>query len=127
MKDYLIFLKAYQQFKQSIDFEKSGILPELSRLIWYILMGVPPVPADEYSVPDAQEIAIDQRIAILKAIFVEINRDQPEEFIDRGLELYDTAGRIAKELLREEMNEELAQFLERYIKRHPHFNNEDLI
>ena len=127
MKDYRTFLDAYRQFKRSIDLEKRGILPELSKLLWYILMGIPPVPADEYSVPNAQEIAIDQRIAILKAIFVEINRDQPDEFIDRGLEVYDTAGRLAKELLREEMADELAQFLDRYIKSHPYLDNDDII
>jgi len=127
MKDYRTFVKAYYQFKKSVDLEKKGVLPELSRLVWYILMGVPPVPADEYNMPDAQEIAIDQRIAILKAIFVEINRNQPEDFIDKGLNIYDTASRLAKELLKEEMAEELAQFLDRYIKSHSYIDNDDLI
>lgn len=118
MKDYKIFVKAYYQFKESVDLEKRGILPELNRLTWYILIGVPPVPADEYDVPNAQEIAIDQRIAILKVIFVEINKGQPDEFIDKGLNVYDTAGRLAKGFLKEEMAEELAQFLDKHIKSH---------
>ncbi len=127
MKDYKTFVRAYHQFRKSVDLEKRGILPELSRLVWYILMGIPPVPADEYSVPDSQEIAIDQRIAILKAIFVEINRDQSEDFIDKGLNVYDTAGKLAKKLLREEMAEELAQFLDNYLKSHSYTDNDDLL
>jgi len=114
MKDHKIFIRAYQEFKKTIDLKRGGVLPELNRLVWCVLMGIPPVPADEYHVPDAQEIAIDQRIAILKALFVEINKDQPDEFIDKGLSIYDAASRLAKGLLKEEMMDELNKFLESY-------------
>jgi len=111
MRDYKTFIRAYNEVRKSVDFQKKGILPELNKLVWYILMGIPPVPADEYDVPEAQEIAIDQRIAILKALFVEINQDQPEEFIDKGLSIYDAAGKMAKELIKRDISEELSEFL----------------
>ncbi len=113
MKDYKNFIKAYYEFRKSIDFNRKGVLPELNKLVWYILVGIPPVPADDYNIPDAQEIAVDQRIAILKALFVEINRDQPEEFIDLGLNLYDKAKNMAKGLLKEDMVKELEEFLDK--------------
>ncbi len=127
MRDYKIFIKAYNEVKKNIDPNKKGVLPELSRLVCYILMGVPPVPADEYDVPEAQEIAIAQRIAILKALFVEINKDEPEDFIDKGLNLYDTAGRMAKELLKENMSDELCEFLDKHITYHPQLDDYDFI
>jgi hypothetical protein len=95
------FIKAYHDFKKSVDLTKTGLLPDLDNLIWYMLMGVPRVPADEDSSEDAPLSAIDQRVAILKATFVEANRDQPDTFIDQGLERYDQAGQIAKRMLNE--------------------------
>jgi len=127
MRDYKIFIKAYNEVKKNVDPNKRGILPDLSRLVCYILMGIPPVPADEYDVPEALEIAIEQRIAILKAIFVEINKDEPEEFIDKGLNLYDTAGRMAKELLKDNMSEELSEFLDKHIEYYSQLDDYDLI
>jgi hypothetical protein len=64
-------------------------------------MGVPPVPADQESAEDAPAQAIEQRVSILKAVFVEANKDQDEEFIDEGLRRYDQAGKMAKALLKE--------------------------
>jgi hypothetical protein len=40
-------------------------------------------------------------VSILKAVFVEANRNQNEEFIDEGLRRYDQAGKMAKALLKE--------------------------
>ena len=60
------------------------------------------MPADEDASEDAPMIAIDQRVTILKAVFVEVNRDQSEDFIDQGLTRYDKAGKITKILLQEE-------------------------
>jgi hypothetical protein len=99
MKDREEFIKAYQDFKKSVDLTKGGVLPELDHLIGFMLMGVPRVPADEDPSPDAPMAAIDQRVSILKAVFVEVNGDQTEDFIDQGLALYDQAGHVAKVLL----------------------------
>jgi hypothetical protein len=95
------FIRAYHDFKKTVDLSKSGILPELDDLVWCMLMGVPKVPADEESSEEAQVTAIEQRVAILKAVFVEANRNQSEDFIDRGLLVYDKAGKAAKILLKE--------------------------
>ena len=95
------FIRAYHDFKKTVDLTKSGILPELDDLVWCMLMGVPKVPADEESSEGAQITAIEQRVAILKAVFVEANRNQSEDFIDRGLRIYDQAGKLAKILLKE--------------------------
>ena len=95
------FIQAYREFRDSVDFTKRGILPEIDHLVWCIVMGIPDVPADEHPCPDADLRAIDQRVAILKAVFVEVNRDQPEEFLDQGLLRYDRAGRKARILLEE--------------------------
>jgi hypothetical protein len=95
------FLKAYHEFRDSVDLTRSGVLPDQENLVWYILMGVPPVPADQEPAEDAPAEAIDQRVSILKAVFVEANRDQGDEFIDEGLRRYDQAGRMAKALLKE--------------------------
>ncbi|MBW1705865.1 MAG: hypothetical protein JRJ86_11975 [Deltaproteobacteria bacterium] len=96
------FIRAYRAFRESVDFGTGGILPELDSLIWCMLAGVPEVPADEDMSPDAPVTAIDQRVAILKAVFVEVNGDQGDEFIDRGLIRYDRASEMAKKLLKEE-------------------------
>jgi hypothetical protein len=95
------FIKAYHDFKKSVDLTKAGHLPDLDNLIWYMLMGVPRVPADEDSSDGAAFSAVDQRVAILKATFVEVNREQPDTFIDQGLKKYDEAGQIAKQMLEE--------------------------
>ncbi len=101
MKQADTFIRAYQDFKKTVDLTKSGILPELDDLVWCMLMGVPKVPADEDASQEAQMTAIEQRVAILKAVFVETNRNQSEDFIDRGLLIYDQAGKVAKILLKE--------------------------
>ena len=98
------FIKAYYDFKESVDFTKSGILPDLDNMIGYLLMGIPPVPADDDPSNDAVFEAIDQRVAILKAVFAELNRVASDEFLDRGLTLYDEAAKKAKVLLRETIN-----------------------
>jgi len=101
MKDTKEFINAYHDFRESVDFSKDGILPELENLIWYLLMGIPRVPADEDSSGDAPMVAIDQRVTILKAVFVEVNKNQPDDFINQGLGRYDEACRMAKTLLQE--------------------------
>jgi hypothetical protein len=95
------FIEAYHEFRNSVDLTKSGVLPDIENLVWYILMGVPPVPADQGSAEDAPARAIDQRVNILKAVFVEVNKDESDEFIDEGLRRYDQAGKTAKALLEE--------------------------
>ena len=95
------FIKAYHEFRDSVDLAKSGVLPDMENLVWYILMGVPPVPADQESAEDAPAEAIDQRVSILKAVFVEANKNQADSFIDEGLRRYDQAGNMAKALLKE--------------------------
>ncbi len=101
MKHRDAFIRAYHDFKKTVDLTKSGILPELDDLVWCMLMGIPKVPADEDSSGGAQMRAVEQRVAILKAVFVETNRNQTGDFIDRGLLLYDQAGKMAKILLKE--------------------------
>ena len=100
------FIRAYRAFRESVDFSTGGILPELDSLIWCMLAGVPEVPADEDTSPGAPVTAIDQRVAILKAVFVEVNGDQTDEFIDRGLIRYDRASEMAKKMLKEEVSPE---------------------
>ena len=95
------FIDAYYSFKDSVDFTGDGFLPEVDNLVWYMLMGVPSVPADDDTSEDGPLVAIDQRVAILKTVFVEVNRDRPEDFLDKGLSIYDRAGNIAKGLLKE--------------------------
>ena len=102
MKDKGDFIKAYHDFRNSIDFSKSGILPDLENLVWYLLMGVPRVPADEDPEAYTSSEAIEQRINILKATFVEVNRDQTDDFLNKGLGIYDQAGKRAKVLAKEE-------------------------
>lgn len=101
MKDSKPFLDAYHSFRKSVDFERTGILPEEEYLVWCILMGIPGVPADDEGEPDADLQAVDQRVAILKAVFVEVNRGEPDAFLDAGLITYDRAADTAKRLLRE--------------------------
>jgi hypothetical protein len=101
MTDPELFVRAYQEFKRSVDFEKGGILPELDDLVWCMLMGVPAVPGDEDPSSEGPIIAVDQRVAILKAVFVEVNGDRTDEFLDQGLLRYDKAGEMTKRLLKE--------------------------
>jgi len=103
------FIKAYHEFRNSVDLTKSGVLPDIENLVWYILMGVPPVPADQESAEDAPAVAIDQRVNILKAVFVEANKDQSDEFVDEGLGRYDQAGKMAKALLKENSRDTVPQ------------------
>lgn len=95
------FIRAYHEFRRSVDFTKSGLLPEIDHLIWCMVMGIPDVPADQESSSDAEMKAIDQRVAILKAVFVELNREETDEFLDEGLLRYDHAGNVARRLLSE--------------------------
>ncbi|NQU14870.1 MAG: hypothetical protein HQ561_12030 [Desulfobacteraceae bacterium] len=95
------FLKAYHDFRDAVDLTKSGFLPSRDDLIWYMLMGVPRVPADDDPGEDSAIVAIDQRVNILKAVFVETNKNQPDDFLDQGLAIYDQAGERAKTLLEE--------------------------
>jgi hypothetical protein len=102
------FIEAYHEFRNSVDLTKGGVLPDIENLVWYILMGVPPVPADQQSAEDAPAVAIDQRVSILKAVFVEANRNLDEEFVDEGLRRYDQAGKMAKALLKENSREKVS-------------------
>jgi len=102
MRDTESFIKAYHELKKTIDFERDGILPNLENLVWCMLIGVPYVPADEYNSGKESTIAIDQRTAILKAVFVEVNKNQPEVFLDKGLLIYDQANNMAKKILNEQ-------------------------
>ena len=54
-----------------------------------------------YEVITGSEAAIDQRVAILKAVFVEANRSSDDAFLDEGLSRYDRAGDEAKRLLQD--------------------------
>jgi hypothetical protein len=100
MKDTENFIKAYHEFKKTVDFTRGGFLPELDNLVWSMLMGVPRVPADDDPSEDAEMAAIDQRVMILKAVFVEVNRDREDGFLDQGLTRYDQAGKMAKIVLK---------------------------
>ena len=95
------FIKAYYDFKGSVDFSRNGILPDTDNMVSYLLMGVPRVPADDITSPDASIEAIDQRVIILKAVFIELNHDANEGFLNEGLKIYDKAGEKAKILLKE--------------------------
>jgi len=97
------FIKAYYDFKKSVDFGKGGFLPEVDNLVVCMLMGEPSVPADNDPSEDAPLVAVGQRMAILKAVFVEVNKDGPEDFIDEGLTRYDQAGNLAKSIIKESM------------------------
>jgi len=93
------FINAYHEFRESVDFTRHGILPDKDNMISYLLMGVPRVPADDSKDPGSSIDAVDQRVLILKAVFTELNHDADEEFLDRGLEIYDMAAETAKVLL----------------------------
>lgn len=95
------YLKAYYDFRESVDFTQGGFLPDLDNLIWYLLIGVPPVPADEDDSEEGKLAALDQRLNILKAVFVELNHTMPDPFLDQGLRIYDMAGASARDMIRE--------------------------
>ena len=101
MKQQKDYLQAYHEFKESVDFTKGGFLPDLDNMVWYLLAGVPPVPSDEDHSEKGQVIALDQRLNILKAIFVELNNSMSDDFLDQGLKIYDQAGKSAKAMLLE--------------------------
>jgi hypothetical protein len=93
--------RAYNDFREQVDMTGSGILPDPDQLSFFLLMGVPEVPADHDPSDEAAKEAIDQRILILKKVFLEINMDQDEDFIDQGLAIYDQGAKNAKSLLKE--------------------------
>ena len=95
------FIEAYREFKKQVDTTRGGVLPEVDDLVCYMLMGIPRVPADDHTGEDARIEAIDQRVIIFKALFVETNADRPELFVDEGLRRYDQAAAAAKALLEE--------------------------
>lgn len=95
------YLQAYYGFRDSVDFTRSGFLPDLDNLIWYLLVGVPPVPADGEDSEEGKLAALDQRLNILKAVFVELNRTMPDPFLDQGLGIYDKAGASARDIIKE--------------------------
>jgi hypothetical protein len=95
------FIRAYHEFKKQVDLTKGGILPEVEDLICYMLMGIPYVPADDDTSAHAPMTAVEQRVSILKAIFVEANRAESEDFLDEGLRRYDQASEMAKTYLKE--------------------------
>ncbi|MBC8179013.1 MAG: hypothetical protein ISR61_00705 [Desulfobacteraceae bacterium] len=101
MKQQKDYLQAYHEFKESVDFTRGGFLPDLDNMVWYLLAGVPPVPGDDDHSEKGQIIALDQRLNILKAIFVELNKSMSDDFLDQGLKIYDQAGESAKTMLLE--------------------------
>jgi hypothetical protein len=101
MGDTTEFLMAYKRFKDQVEMKETKDLPDLERLIYTLLVGIPDVPADHERGEDAPLDAIDQRVAILKAVFVEANRFKEDEFLDTGLLIYDKAGELAKQMIME--------------------------
>lgn len=93
------YLQAYHEFRELVDFSEGGFLPDLDNMVWYLLAGVPPVPADGDSSEEGQLLALEQRLNILKAVFVELNRKMPDEFLDQGLAIYDRAGASVRHML----------------------------
>ena len=104
MKEKTDYLQAYYDFKETVDFTQGGFLPDLDNLVWYLLVGVPPVSADEDPSETGQMAAVDQRVNILKAIFVELNKSMPDCFLDEGLDIYDQAVRSVRTMLEEDGN-----------------------
>lgn len=94
------YLEAYYDFRESVDFTQGGFLPDLDNLVWYLLVGIPPVPADGDDSEDGKLAALEQRLNILKAVFVELNRNMPDTFLDQGLGIYDKAGENARDMIR---------------------------
>ena len=44
MKEDDNFIKAYYDFKKTVNLTEGGVLPDLDNLVWYMLMGVPHAP-----------------------------------------------------------------------------------
>ena len=101
MKNKDPFINAYYEFRGSVDFSRNGILPDKDRMISYLLMGVPRVPEDDNKDSESSLEAIDQRVLILKAVFTELNHNADEEFLDKGLKIYDNAAETVKILLKD--------------------------
>jgi hypothetical protein len=101
MKEVDPFINAYQVFRNSIDSKTEGRLPAVDDLVWCMLAGVPVVPADGDESEDSAIKAVAQRVAILKAVFVETNFEKSDEFLDKGLMVYDEAADAAKRLLKD--------------------------
>ena len=101
LKEKENYLQAYYDFKETVDFSQGGFLPDLDNLVWYLLVGVPPVPADEDPSEIGQMAAVDQRVNILKAVFVELNRNMSDQFLDEGLGIYDRAVKSVRTMLEE--------------------------
>jgi hypothetical protein len=80
------FVKAYHEFRDSIDLTKSGVLPDMDNLVWYLLMGVPRVPADEDTAQNSPYLAIEQRVIILKAVLSRPTVTKESHFWIRGWE-----------------------------------------
>ena len=97
------FIKAYHDFRNSVDLSRGGFLPDIENVVWYLIVGIPRVPADDDPSDSFQTETIDQRVAILKAVFVEANREEPKDFLDQGMRRYDLAGAMAKNLLLDSM------------------------
>ena len=95
------FIAAYWKFRETVELDKTAGLPDLNHLVWCLLAGMPDVPADEEDGPDAPFKAVDQRVAILKAVFVEVHKEQDDTFLDEALNIYDEAARLAKLLIKE--------------------------
>ena len=108
VKEETEYLRSYRDFRESVDFTKGGFLPDLDNLVWYLLVGVPPVPADKDHSEEGQMVAVDQRLNILKAVFVELNRNMPDPFLDQGLKIYDEAGKSARNMLLSLLTEDTA-------------------
>jgi hypothetical protein len=100
------YLQAYYDFRDSVDFTQGGFLPDLDNLVWYLLVGIPPVPADGDDSIEGKLVALEQRLNILKAVFVELNRNMPDPFLDQGLSIYDRAGESARNVIRLAVTEE---------------------
>lgn len=101
MKNSDPFITAYRVFRSSVDNESEKRLPSVDDLVWCMLAGVPVVPADKDDSDEAAMTAVEQRVAILKAVFVEMNGEKPDDFLDKGLMAYDEAAMVAKRLLAE--------------------------
>jgi hypothetical protein len=102
MKETDSFIKAYHEFRDTVDLDSAGIVPDLDNVVWYMMMGVPHVPADDETSDNATEQAVEQRVTILKAVFAEVNRKQPGEFVEQGLKIYDEAGKRVRKMLEDE-------------------------
>lgn len=111
MSSYQEFIEAYQRFRRQVDLKETDQLPDLERLTYTLIVGIPDVPADHEMDEDSILDAIDQRVAILKAIFVEANRTKTDEFLDRGLLIYDRACEMAKQIITESGAQELTFLL----------------